>query len=57
MLMGCFSTLLIKETKRKTLEELADDDDYAVNARSSSSTHDIVGGEGGMLEKKSPDSV
>ncbi|PSR79312.1 major facilitator superfamily domain-containing protein [Coniella lustricola] len=30
MLLGCFSTLLIKETKRKTLEELCDEDDYAV---------------------------
>lgn len=55
MLLGVFSTLLIKETKRKTLEELADDDDYAVTARSS--THDISNGEGGVLEKKSPESV
>ena len=30
MLLGCFSTLLIPETKRKTLEELSGDDDYAV---------------------------
>jgi PHS family inorganic phosphate transporter-like MFS transporter len=30
MLCGVFSTLLIKETKRKTLEELADDEDYVV---------------------------
>ncbi|KAB5572381.1 major facilitator superfamily domain-containing protein [Coniochaeta sp. 2T2.1] len=52
MLLGVFSTLLIKETKRKTLEELADDDDYAVTARSS--THDISSGEGGVLEKKAP---
>jgi PHS family inorganic phosphate transporter-like MFS transporter len=51
MLLGCFSTLLIKETKRKTLEELADDDDYTVTARSS--THDVSSGEGhGVFEKK-----
>lgn len=31
-LLGCFSSLLIKETKRKTLEDLADDDDYAATA-------------------------
>lgn len=31
MLCGVFSTLLIKETKRKTLEELADEDDYAIH--------------------------
>jgi PHS family inorganic phosphate transporter-like MFS transporter len=56
MLLGVFSTLLIKETKRKTLEELADDEDYAVTARSS--THDVSSGEGaGVLEKKSPESV
>lgn len=55
MLLGCFSTLLIKETKRKTLEELADDDDYSVT--SASSRHDISGGESGVVEKKSPDSV
>ena len=52
MLLGVFSTLLIKETKRKTLEELADDEDYTVTARSS--THDIGNGEGGVLEKKAP---
>lgn len=33
MLLGCFSTLLIKETKRKTLEELAGDDDYAAGSQ------------------------
>ncbi|KAG6041659.1 acid phosphatase pho5 [Claviceps citrina] len=30
MLLGCFTTLLIPETKRKTLEELCGEDDYAV---------------------------
>ena len=30
MLLGCFSTLLIPETKRKTLEELAGEDVYEV---------------------------
>lgn len=47
MLFGVFSTLLIKETKRKTLEELAGEDDYTMQA------HDLPsGGEGvGILEK------
>ncbi|KAG6009141.1 acid phosphatase pho5 [Claviceps maximensis] len=31
MLMGCLTTLLIPETKRKTLEELCGEDDYAVS--------------------------
>lgn len=31
MLCGCFSTLLIKETKRKTLEELCGEDDFAAS--------------------------
>ncbi|KAG5931489.1 acid phosphatase pho5 [Claviceps sorghi] len=31
MLLGCFTTLLIPETKRKTLEELCGEDDYAVS--------------------------
>lgn len=29
MLIGCFNTLLIPETARKTLEELSGEDDYA----------------------------
>lgn len=29
MLLGCFTTLLIPETARKTLEELSGEDDYA----------------------------
>ncbi|KAL5592271.1 hypothetical protein FOBRF1_013297 [Fusarium oxysporum] len=29
MLIGCFTTLLIPETARKTLEELSGEDDYA----------------------------
>lgn len=33
MLLGCFSTMLIKETKRKTLEELSEDDDYAAGGQ------------------------
>jgi MFS transporter, PHS family, inorganic phosphate transporter len=32
MLLGCFSTLCIKETARKTVEELAGEDDYAASA-------------------------
>jgi MFS transporter, PHS family, inorganic phosphate transporter len=31
MLLGCLSTLLIPETKRKTLEELSGDNDYAAS--------------------------
>lgn len=30
MLCGCFTTLLIPETKRKTLEELSGETDHAV---------------------------
>lgn len=43
MLLGCFTTLLIPETARKTLEELSGEDDYANNNetnRSHSSTGD-----------------
>ncbi|KUI60719.1 Repressible high-affinity phosphate permease [Cytospora mali] len=46
MLAGVFSTLMIKETKRKTLEELTEDDDYV--------THVVVPvpePETGVLEK------
>lgn len=48
MFLGCFSTLLIPETKRKTLEELAGEDDYATQDHSQnlpSSTRE------GILEK------
>lgn len=45
MLIGCFTTLLIPETARKTLEELCGEDDYAV-------THH---GDDGVLETKSND--
>jgi PHS family inorganic phosphate transporter-like MFS transporter len=55
MLLGCFSTLLIKETARKTLEELSGDEDYTVSAVSPSPRHDSA--EGGVIEKKSPESV
>jgi PHS family inorganic phosphate transporter-like MFS transporter len=30
MLLGCLTTLLIPETRRKSLEELSSEDDYAV---------------------------
>ncbi|KAJ6789380.1 hypothetical protein PWT90_00933 [Aphanocladium album] len=33
MLLGCFTTLLIPETARKTLEELSGEDDYANQSR------------------------
>jgi len=51
MLLGCFSTLLIKETKRKTLEELSGDDDYTVTAQPVADSNG-----GGVLEKKAEDS-
>ncbi|KAJ9138945.1 Phosphate permease [Pleurostoma richardsiae] len=55
MLCGVFSTLLIKETKRKTLEELAEDEDYAVGG---TLTHEENGsGDSAVLGKKGPDSV
>lgn len=47
MLCGVFSTLMIKETKRKTLEELAEDDDYATTRGLSSH----AGSGEGVLEK------
>lgn len=50
MLCGVFSTLLIKETKRKTLEELADDDDYTTHGHAPSSVGEGGVG-GGVLEK------
>ncbi|OAQ63029.1 inorganic phosphate transporter PHO84 [Pochonia chlamydosporia 170] len=42
MLLGCFTTLLIPETARKTLEELCGEDDYAVTHanRASNGTQD-----------------
>ncbi|EOO03909.1 putative inorganic phosphate transporter pho84 protein [Phaeoacremonium minimum UCRPA7] len=55
MLLGCFSTLLIKETKRKTLEELSGDDDYA--AGEAPIAIDNGSGESGVVEKRGPDSV
>jgi PHS family inorganic phosphate transporter-like MFS transporter len=35
MLIGCGTTLLIPETKRKTLEELTGEDDYTTTYRES----------------------
>ncbi len=52
MLLGCFSTLLIKETKGKTLEELADDNDYTVTHPSGPPPADS-----GTTEKKVEESV
>lgn len=50
MFCGIFSTLLIKETKRKTLEELSEDDDYVTHH------HDLPSSSGspsgGILEKE-----
>lgn len=46
MLCGVFSTLLIKETKRKTLEELAGEDDYVTHSHLPSGASEV-----GVLEK------
>ncbi|KAB5511396.1 major facilitator superfamily domain-containing protein [Coniochaeta sp. 2T2.1] len=55
MLLGCFTTLLIKETKRKTLEELADDDDYTVTAVASSQSVNLNGeGAGASSQEGNP---
>ncbi len=45
MLLGCFSTLLLPETKRKTLEQLSGEDDYANQTPADA-------GNGSGLEKK-----
>ncbi|KAH6606114.1 inorganic phosphate transporter pho84 [Trichoderma cornu-damae] len=56
MLLGCFTTIFIPETARKTLEELSGEDDYAVTHRDSSNapeseviTKVSTGGEGGEV--------
>lgn len=46
MLLGCFTTLLIPETARKTLEELSGEDDYATH-----STQSVVTDEERVVEK------
>lgn len=55
MFCGIISTLLIKETKRKTLEELADDNDYASSGYTSSgpnhTTATTTGRGGGVFDK------
>jgi MFS transporter, PHS family, inorganic phosphate transporter len=48
MLCGCFSTLLIVETKRKTLEQLAGEDDYAAQPGSAVANN----GGNGVMEKR-----
>lgn len=40
MLLGCFTTLLIPETARKTLEELSGEDDYATGNHGGVVQHD-----------------
>lgn len=60
MLLGCFSTLLIKETKRKTLEELSGDEDVAsVTSSNMSYRAASSSGEAGVLgkEHRTTDSV
>lgn len=59
MLLGCFSTLLIPETKRKTLEELAGEDDYAAGSNVYREQTSIAEGGGVTVEPKrgeTPDS-
>ncbi|KAK3936388.1 major facilitator superfamily domain-containing protein [Diplogelasinospora grovesii] len=59
MLLGCFSTLLIPETKRKTLEELAGEDDYAVTTTADQAVSgngiDSSTQEPALVEKKTPE--
>jgi len=50
MLLGCFSTLLIKETKRMTLEELSGDDDTMSDAAAPVNN-------GGVVEKEGPEAT
>ena len=54
MLLGCFSTLLIPETARKTLEELSGEDDAAAlhGAHSPAATAD---GTENIVEKRTSD--
>ncbi|KAL1879408.1 hypothetical protein VTK73DRAFT_6940 [Phialemonium thermophilum] len=56
MLLGCFSTLLVKETKGKTLEELAADDDYAAHGVPATAS-DGSNGEGVLEKRAGADSV
>lgn len=55
MFFGIISTIFIKETKRKTLEELANDNDYASSGYTPSgpnhTTATTTGRGGGVLEK------
>ena len=46
MLLGCFSTLLIKETKRMTLEDLSGDEDTAREAAAPVNNGGVVEKEG-----------
>jgi PHS family inorganic phosphate transporter-like MFS transporter len=55
MLLGCFSTLLIVETKGKTLEELAGEGDYAADHRGIESAPAV--GNNGVVEKAEPEAV
>lgn len=57
MLLGCFSTLLIKETKRKTLEELSGDDDYAAAAPVVVAEGGAGSGEGVLGKRAGSDSL
>jgi MFS transporter, PHS family, inorganic phosphate transporter len=43
MLLGIFTTLLIPETARKTLEELSGEDDYANNPETTIDTEAHAG--------------
>jgi PHS family inorganic phosphate transporter-like MFS transporter len=39
MLLGCFTTIFIPETARKTLEELSGEDDYAAHHHDEEVSH------------------
>ncbi|KAH8879195.1 phosphate/H+ symporter [Thozetella sp. PMI_491] len=58
MLLGCFSTLLIPETARKTLEELSGEDDYAANVHVAPiPANGTYSGATGVLEKQPEESL
>jgi len=53
MLIGCFTTLLIPETARKTLEQLSgEDDDAVINAGREASSGGVLNGDGTGEEPK-----
>jgi MFS transporter, PHS family, inorganic phosphate transporter len=57
MLLGCFSTLLIPETARKTLEELSGEDDYATSVQVAPMPANGTYSGAGVLEKQPEESL